>query len=376
MGVIRILHVLGRLDRGGAETLVMNWYRNIDRSKIQFDFVIHTKDKCSYNDEIVNFGGKIYSISRFNGRNYKEYKKSWNTFFLNHPEYKIVHGHVRSTAAIYMNIAKKYNCITIAHSHAINSGNGIQGKVKDVMQIPIRLIADYKWACSEEAARYLFGKKSLQQENTKIIRNAIDVQSFTYNESVRNLYRNKFDLSDSFVIGHIGRFIPEKNHQFIINVFNEVNSLCDNAKLLLVGTGPLFEHIYKLIKSLDLTEKVIILKDRNDVNCIIQAMDIFVFPSKAEGLGIAAVEAQTSGITCLISDYVPKAAKLTEHTYFLPIDEKKDVKKWGDEIICEYKMQRERTDVSDIITNAGYDIVIESHKLMDEYRKILRETKD
>ena len=142
---VRILHVLGRLDRGGAETMIMDLYRNVDRSKIQFDFVIHTNDTCEYSEEIYELGGKIYNVPRYNGKNHIKYKKAWNLLFSQHPEYKIVHGHVRSTASIYLNIAKKYGLITIAHSHSIASrGNKVEQLVKNTLQLPIRYIADYK----------------------------------------------------------------------------------------------------------------------------------------------------------------------------------------------------------------------------------------
>ena len=162
---IRILHVLGALNRGGAETMVMNIYRNIDRNRVQFDFIVHTNEKCDYNDEIINLGGKIYSMPRYNGKNHIKYKKAWNNFFKRHIEYKIVHGHMRSTAAIYLSIGKKHGLKTIAHSHSTASrGNKFEKLVKNVLQIPLRYTANYLFACSEEAGKWLFGKKAIKKD--------------------------------------------------------------------------------------------------------------------------------------------------------------------------------------------------------------------
>lgn len=216
---IRILHVLGGLNRGGAETMVMNVYRNIDRSKIQFDFIIHTTEKCDYEDEIKNLGGEIYRVPRYNGKNHIVYKNVWHKFFRLHSEYKIIHGHLRSTAAIYLNIAKKYKLKTIAHSHNTSSGSGVAAVIKNVMQIPIRYIADYLFACSDDAGKWLFGKNVINNKKYRIIENSIDCDSYMYNDHLRNNMRKSLDLNDKYVIGHVGRFNIQKNHEFLLEVF-------------------------------------------------------------------------------------------------------------------------------------------------------------
>src|SRR5690625_2672586 len=147
----RILHVFGGMGRGGAETMVMNLYRKIDRSKIQFDFIVHTQNKCDFDDEIELLGGRIYRVPRYNGKNHFQYKRAWHKFLMNHPEYKIIHGHVRSTASIYLKIANSYGLITISHSHNTSSGKGFSAIVKNIFQYKIRYIADYLFACSQTA---------------------------------------------------------------------------------------------------------------------------------------------------------------------------------------------------------------------------------
>lgn len=228
-GPIRILHAFGGLNRGGAETMVMNIYRNIDRTKVQFDFVKHTIKKCDYDDEIIKLGGKIYCVPRYTVKNHIAYKKVWYNLLKEHPEYKILHGHIISTASIYLNIAKKNGLITIAHSHSTSSrGNKIERFIKKIIQYPIRNVADYFYACSEDAGKWLFGRKSTQKNNYIIINNSIDVSSFRYDETKRHEIRQNFNIEDKFVIGHIGSFTYPKNHKFLINVFYEIQRQREN----------------------------------------------------------------------------------------------------------------------------------------------------
>ena len=203
---IRILHVLGSLDRGGAETMIMNLYRNIDRSKVQFDFLIHTDRECDYNEEIRSMGGKIYSLKRFKGYNLCQYIKQFKDFFIKHPEYEIIHGHMRSTASIYLKIAKSMGRYTIAHSHNTSSGNGISALGKNLIQLPLRYIADYYFACSIEAGEWLFGKKIIKSDKFYILKNAIDMGAFVFNQNIRDLKRKELGFEDFFIIGNVGRF--------------------------------------------------------------------------------------------------------------------------------------------------------------------------
>lgn len=368
---IRILHVLGKLNRGGAETLVMNWYRNVDRSKIQFDFVIHTKEKCSYTDEILSMGGRIFSVPAYSGINHFQYCAAWNHFFKEHPEYKIIHGHVRSTGVIYMSIAKRYGKIVIAHSHSMNSGTGIIGFVKKTMQYPIRYIADYKWACSYDAGKYLFGKRQIKRSNFKVVKNAIDLSLFTYNVSIRDKMRNELGIRGKIVVGHVGRFIEEKNHVFLLDVFEEFLQLGIEAELVLVGVGPLMQEIKKKTKEKGIDKSVIFLGERSDVGEIMQAFDVFVFPSIHEGLGNVAIEAQASGLPVLASENVPMEAKITDIMSFLSIDNKNDVKKWSNKLTEIYKEKILRNDTYDYMIKSGYEIKEASKKLVEDYLKIL-----
>ena len=158
---IRIVHNIASLHLGGSQAFVMNMYRNIDRSKVQFDFVVTPETKEGFYDEITNLGGKIFSCPRYKGTNHIQYNKWWDDFFNEHPEYKVIHGHVRSTASIYLKIAKRHGLVTIAHSHSTSNENGISAIVKRIMQLPIRKQADYLFACSDKAGKWLYGEKAI-----------------------------------------------------------------------------------------------------------------------------------------------------------------------------------------------------------------------
>lgn len=363
---------MGKLNRGGAETLVMNWYRCIDRTQIQFDFVIHTTERCSYSEEILSLGGKIYSVPAYCGKNHFQYCKVWKDFFEQHAEYRIIHGHVRSTAAIYLHIAKKYGRVTISHSHSMNSGFGVSGLAKRFLQYPVRYIADYQWACSAAAGRYLFGKHQVKKNSFKVVNNAIPLNMFSYNADVRQRVREKMNIQERFVIGHVGRFIPEKNHEFILDVFEKYYRDHSNAFLLLVGTGPMLEEIRTKVERKGLAHAVLFMGERSDVPDIMQALDVFLFPSIYEGLGIVAVEAQAAGLPVLISESVPREVKVSDSACFLPIHGQESINAWETKLIELSNTKHERSDVDKSIKAAGYDIAMQTSLLAKDYFAMLK----
>ena len=357
------MHVFGRMDRGGAETMIMSLYRNIDRSKVQFDFVVHTKDKCDYDDEIRSLGGKIYSIPSYSGKNHSQYKRAWNDFFEEHKEYKIVHGHVRSTAAIYLKIAKKHGLLTIAHSHNTSSGKGLSAIVKNLLQYPIRNIADYLFACSEFAGHWLFGEKACKKNNFFILKNAIDVEGFIYNEEVIDEVRKEFNIDGKFVVGNIARFHPQKNHTFLIDIFKKVHDKNKDAVLMLVGQGDLQQEIKDKVRKLGLSDNVIFTGVRSDIPDLLQAMDVFVFPSLFEGLGIVAVEAQAAGLRCIVADTIPEEAFVTDLIEVISLKESADI--WAKVVNDSFEYERKNT-YNDIY-KGGYEIKETSKWLEDFY---------
>lgn len=350
---MRVLHVIGKMDRGGAETMIMNLYREIDRSKVQFDFVVHTDQKCAYDDEIIALGGKIYSLPPFNGINILKYQKAWENFLSKHSEYKIIHGHLGSTAAIYLNVAKKYSLYTIAHSHNTNNKVTLKGKLYSIFTYPTRNIAHYFFGCSKAAGIDRFGNGVVNSSNFQILDNAIKTEEFIYSIHTREMKRIEFNLNEKFVIGHIGRFNIQKNHAFLIEVFKKIHDEHSNAVLMLIGDGNLREDIELKVNKLGLKDNVIFTGVRSDIPDLMQAMDVFVFPSLFEGLGIVTVEAQAAGLKCIVSDAIPEEAYLTNLVEVLSL--KSPIEIWTEKIL-EYIDGYERTNTYQEIKRKGYDI--------------------
>lgn len=350
----RILHVVGRMDRGGTETMIMNLYRKIDRSKIQFDFMVHTDDICDYDNEIKELGGKIYHINRFTGLNIKSYIKDWIEFFSNHAEYTIIHGHIGSSASIYLRIAKKFGLFTIAHSHnTFNTEKSLKNFVYSLISYPTRYISDFFFACSEQAGIDRYGKNIINSSKFKVINNAINAKEFSYCEKTRKVIREQLGVKDRFVIGHIGRFSSQKNHKKLIEIFKEINKIDKKAILLLVGDGELKQQIENKVIELGLRENVIFAGVRTDISNIVQAMDIFVFPSLYEGLGMVVIEAQAAGLPCIVSDAIQKEAYVTN--FVKSISLKSDLDTWISEIL-NYRNGYERKNNYYDIKTKGYDI--------------------
>lgn len=366
---IRVLHVFGALNYGGAETMIMNLYRQIDRSKIQFDFVVHTDKKCDYFNEIAELGGRIFVVPRYKGKNHFFYKKAWENFFRAHSEYKIIHGHIRSTASIYLKIAKKYGLVTIAHSHSTDSrGNTIEKIVKNIMQYQIRYIADHLLACSDEAGKWLFGKDVINKENYKVIKNAIDVEKYIFDEVKRDVIRKKLGINDKFVLGHVGSFTYPKNHKFLIDVFYQVQKQNKNSALVLVGDGRLKADIEKQINELKIKDKVILTGEVQNVNDYMQAMDVFVFPSIFEGLGMVLIEAQASGLSCVVSDKIPNETFIIDSIEKLSLNN--SIKMWAATIL-KYSSKFERKNTLQEIAKSGYEIKDSAQIIENFYSDII-----
>ncbi len=362
MKPIRVLHVLGELNRGGAETMVMNIYRKIDRNKVQFDFIIHTTEECDYSEEIRALGGRIFSISKYKVTNHKKYIYEWNQFFENHKEYRIIHGHVRSTASIYLKIATEYQISTIAHSHNTSSGRGLKAMIKNYLQKSITIHSNHLFACSDKAGKWLFGESILVDKRYKVMKNAIDPKKFEYNENIREKIRSQLQLKEDKLIGHIGRFHPQKNHDFLIDVFYELHKLDPKTKLLLVGEGELYTNIKKKVKALNIEKDVIFTGVRNDVHQLLQAIDVFVLPSLYEGLGIVVIEAQAASCNCLVADTLPQDVKITGLVNFMSLQTHK--KEWAKKILSISKNDTRISRYSEI-TESGYNI----DKVAEEYQK-------
>lgn len=360
---IRILQITGGMNMGGIENFIMNIYRNIDRDRVQFDFLIHQEEKQIFEDEIEKLGGKIYRIPSIRKSGYFKYKQNLKEFFQNH-SYKIVHSHYNELSGVILKIAKNCNIkIGISHSHTAypNYSNIL---VKFFGEYLIRLLknsSSLKFACSQKAGEWLYGKSA----NFEVINNGIDPKEYKFNEEIRKNVRDELKIEDNkILIGHVGRFSPEKNHEFIIDIFKELYSKNNNYRLVLIGTGNTEEKIKNKVKELNLQEKVKFLGVRKDVNKILQVMDLFVFPSIFEGLPVTLVEAQGAGLKCFISDTVTKEIDLEcGLTEFISL--KSSSEEWAE--IIDKNRDYIRKDTIDSLRTHRYDMTENAKNLENRY---------
>ena len=365
--MIRVLHMIASLDVGGSQTMMMNIYRNIDREKIQFDFVIDRPAETYFEEEIKSLGGKVYTMPAFHGTNAGEIKRDWNNFFYTHPEYRILHSHVRSYASLYLPVAKQHGVKTIIHSHSTSTGGGVKGAVKSVMQLPLRHQADVLMACSKDAGEWLYGKRACRSERFILLPNGIDTRRFALRPGTRERYRRELGIEGKYVIGHVGRFYDVKNHTFLLDVFQKVREKEENAVLLLVGVGPLQQETAQKAVDIGIADEVIMTGNRDDVPEILGAMDVFAFPSLWEGLPMTVVEAQAAGLPCVLSDTITQEVNVSPLVEYLPLG---DAEVWADKLL----ERRPRQDVTQSIVQAGFDIRSSAKRLTELYTALYRET--
>ncbi|MGE7780177.1 glycosyltransferase family 1 protein [Peribacillus sp. NPDC097264] len=359
---LRILHVVVNMNRGGAETLIMNLYRNIDRSKIQFDFL--TSKEGVFDTEILNLGGKIHRIPYLTDVGHFKYKKQLEEFFKENNTYKVVHAHMDKMSGLVLQSAKKAGIPKrISHSHNTQSEGSLAARI-------------YKWyagtlimpnatnflACSRQAAKWLFKEKN----NANILKNGIDYNLFSFSSEIRYKVRKELNIAnDAFILGHVGRFAHQKNHKHLIDIFANFNKQKKNSILILVGDGPLKQEILAKVKSLNLESKVKFIGVRSDINRILQAFDVFVFPSLHEGLPVSLIEAQAAGLPCLISDRISKEVDLGINLIeFLPID---NCLAWAAKLLEITCRNTTRTIKSDSLSKQGYSIYETADKIKDYY---------
>ncbi len=356
--MLRVLQVVTKMDRGGLETMLMNYYRNIDRSLVQFDFLLHREEKGAYDDEILSLGGRIYHVPRLNPLN-PEYYKALNRFFKDH-RYDIVHSHLDCTNSFPLRAAKKAGVPNrIVHVHSTKLDFDYKFPVRAVSKLLTPHYATDFFACGEAAGRWAF-----PHEQFTVMRNAIEVKKYLPNQNLRQRVRNGFGLSSEFVVGHVGRFDPAKNHGFLLKVFSELKKVEPNAKLLLVGDGERMHSVRDEVFRLGLEQDVILTGVRSDVNELMQAMDVFVMPSLYEGFPVVMVEAQASGLPCLMSDKVPSESALVDGLVAsVPLSEGVDT--WVDAILKTKGI--ERTDHFEELSDKGFDIKTAANWLTDYY---------
>lgn len=353
---IRILHIVTYMGRGGLETMLMNYYRSLDRSRVQFDFLTHRDFRADYDDEIEALGGKIYRLPSLNPFS-RSYLGALDRFFGEHPEYRIVHSHLDCMSAIPLKAAKKHGVpVRIAHAHNSNQPRDAKYLLKLFYKRLIARNATQLFSCSEEAGRWMFGGADF-----RVLNNAIDAGKYAFDADICSAVRHELGLSaDGLVVGHVGRFDPQKNHSFLVEIFEKMPA---ETRLLLVGDGVLRPNVEQQAAALGIRDRIIFTGVRTDVDRLLQAMDVFLMPSLFEGLPVSIVEAQAAGLPCLISDKVPIECKKTELVTQIPLDA--SPAEWAEAVLSA--AETPRRDTLEQIREAGFDIRANAELLQNYY---------
>lgn len=357
---MRRILIYGMTDNlGGIETYVMNLLRSVDKSKVAFDFVTDFSS-MAYADEAESFGSVIYYIPAKS----KGVFKHWRAFakiLKEHPEYKKVYFNILDAgAAVTEFIPWLFGRTVITHSHNDNTDKTLLHKLCRPFLL---LFTKKRLACSEGAARFMFKKHS-----AVVIHNAIEAENYAYSADKRDKKRKELNISDKFAVCHVGRLSYQKNPLRVIDIFDEVLKKDKDAVMISVGSGEMDDEVHSYAEQKGLSEKIMFLGKRNDANELLQAADVFLFPSFYEGFGIVAIEAQTAGLPCVLSDRVPKDVKVTENARFLSLELSDTV--WADEILSLKNFVR-KSCLNDII-KAGYDRKHPTDDLL-ELKKYLEE---
>ena len=355
----RILHVVNIMDRGGVETMLMNVYRQIDRSKMQFDFLTHPFHRSyiqEYEDEITEMGGIVYKAPRFI-KNPKEYYQYIQKVYDSQP-YHIVHGHsLETSSVVYMREAKKRGMYLIAHAHSTGDKGSLASRsAVQLAHKMIRRYPDYFFGCSDEALRYHFGKKIAASDRTSIFYNGIDLSKYQVDDTEHQLTKESlYGTNTSPVFGTVGRLSNEKNQLFLLDVFAEILKKEPAATLSIIGKGGLEDTLHSRANDLGIASHVRFEGSVSNVPTFLKAFDVFLFPSIFEGLGMAGVEAQAAGLPTLMSTNVPSLAHVTDLAQSLPLEAGTEV--WANKAIEMYKANlSQRKDRTDLVRAAGFDI--------------------
>lgn len=379
MQPVRVLQVIRQMNHGGIETFLMSIYRNIDRNRIQFDFLTFRKTRGYFDDEIESLGGKVYYLeSVMNMKNLLTgaVNRKLFCFFVEHPVYRIVHSHGAWSGIVLKNAERAKIQTRVAHSHNVYLPvpfgiTALKNMVKNTIKSSVNRYATNRFACSQMGADWFFGKKSQYKWDIELLPNAIDCKKFsTFDPAIRKKIRLELGISDqAFLLIHVGRLSLQKNHLFLIDVFDALVAKVPDSKLLLVGADNMNGKCQKYASKKSAASKIKFLGARSDVAELLQAGDVFLFPSFYEGFGISVLEAQSSGLPCIISDTIPNEVCLTDNIVQLPINKGTDI--WVDKIL-EFK-EKTRADNYEILVKKDYDIHNLCQKLTEFYESAYAE---
>lgn len=359
----RVLNLITSLDRGGAETMIMNYYRHMDRSKVQFDFLVNREQIGAYEDEIRSLGGHIYRMGPMYPGQFGKYKRDFRAFLHEHPEFQIIHSHLEERSYFPLRIAKEEGIpVRIAHAHNAYRGFNAKTVFRDYFRFRLPPYPTHKFACSEEAAQWLYGKNALQNNDITIINNAIDSSLYTPSSAKRDAMRRALRLNDAFILGNVGRLTKQKNQMFLIDILSSIKKKHSNTRLIILGEGELEHKLKHYAATKGLADDIIFTGSVPNVYDYLQAVDVFLFPSLFEGLGISLIEAQALGLPSFASDTITRSANISGRVHFLSLKHGADF--WASQILEHYQ---ERYDPNDILLRHHYDIENEAEKLQQFY---------
>lgn len=352
--MIRVLHSVSNMDRAGIETMLMNYYRHIDKSKVQFDFLCNKTKPGAYDEEIKSLGGRIFYTPGLNPLKYAKYLSCMKNLFMDYPEYKIVEAHNGALGVYALHAAKRNNIpVRIFHAHGASITKDWKYPLKLFCRSQLKFNKNINFTCGNAAAECYFEQRIVDTGKYVFIPNAIEVERFIYSEDIRNEIRNKYNLQEKKIIGHVGRFMTQKNHSFLLKVFEQIHKQDSSTVLVLLGDGELMDSIKNLAKSLGIDKDTIFIGNVGNANEWYNAFDVFVLPSIWEGLPVVGIEAQANDLPCIFSDSVTREVSLSEKTEFIALDA--DVSVWVRNILKMLKYN-ERRDNTQLITAKHYNI--------------------
>ena len=363
--MLRVLHSVSNMARAGIETMLMNYYREIDRSRIQFDFLANKPVPGEYDDEIRAMGGRVFVSPGLNPLVFPKYKRYVADLLRQNPDIRILHAHNEAMGYYALQSAKDAGLrVRIAHAHNTQIIRDYKYPLKMVCKQLLPGAATDYWSCGRDAGIYYYGKKRWN-ESGFILHNAIDVSRFTFRREARERLRQLHGLENSFVIGHVGRFNVQKNHERLLDIFAAVAKAVPEARLALIGTGELEQAVREKAGALQLGDRVLFLGQMADVSEWYMAMDCFVLPSLFEGLPVVGIEAQATGLPCFFSDRVTDEVLLSPEARRVSLEA--DDAAWAEEILAVRRRETDRTRGADTVRRAGYDIRTEARKLQERY---------
>lgn len=358
---IRIAQIMGKLWAGGVETVVFNYYRQMDKDKVQFDFFYDADSTVDFPQELRDMGAGSYEVPPY--QNLPAYIQTLRKYFRKN-DYLFVHSHINSLSVFPLYAAWREKVpIRIAHNHSVPGGNETKRNLlKNVLKHFSHLFSTDYFACSEMAGRWLFGKKSFEENKVKVVRNAVDFDKFRSASDEKLNLQKKYNLKDKFVVGHVGRFCYPKNHLFLLDVFKQIKKRQENAVLILVGDGELHNQIVKEINEKKLADDVILVGNVSDPEKYYRLFSVLILPSWFEGLSLATIEAQISGVPSLISTAIPSEAIISDACQYMELTD--SAEKWAEEAL---KLSERTVQLNSF--SREYDIKKAAPQLLEWYQK-------